>query len=414
MNPDRVCGPEEPPQTLLLSPPTTDPGLGAAAHRTPLSVLPGSVAYIPAHCPSLIPVLLPQQQGGAPYTIYLQSPSAKRSPLTRPQPTSFAVRSMTFEERTGQSPGPGPLQGGRRTDISPLVQKRVGSDSTCESSPPKARRTGTISKVRSWNRSKPAWMSLLSFPERARPPLPPPGLSSPAEPGPPGSPQVRRWWCSALQPSLLPSPPPGPGVHQHPRRRWSGGQPGAGTEPGGLPGAGGQGGAGSDARPGGSPHASADAGGGECPLQAAPGPRGLLGLERVCSASRLWSRLDSTSPFPPQKREKFQTWEKRTRPRPRAQVKVLRWSLGGGSESKLSWTVVLSPRVQTPPSPGDDPHQRPPPQTPLCCHRLPSRRPQGPAAPPQPQPRHPQLHPAEPGPDLPFRPRRRTGCLPGS
>lgn len=147
MNPDGVSGPEEPPQTpLLLSPPTTDPGLGAAAHRTPLAVLPGSVAYIPAHCPSLIPVLLPQQQGGAPYAIYLQSPSARRGPLARPQPTSFAVRSMTFEEKTG--PGPGGLQAGRRADISPLVQKRVGSDSTCESSPPKARRPGTTSKVR--------------------------------------------------------------------------------------------------------------------------------------------------------------------------------------------------------------------------------------------------------------------------
>lgn len=150
MNPDRRPGPEEPPQTLLLSPPTTDPGLGAAAHRTPLAVLPGSVAYIPAHCPSLIPVLLPQQQGGAPYAIYLPSPTTKGSPLARPQPTSFAMRSMTFEEKTGQSPGPGPggLQAGRRADISPLVQKRVGSDSTCESSPPKARRPGTISKVR--------------------------------------------------------------------------------------------------------------------------------------------------------------------------------------------------------------------------------------------------------------------------
>lgn len=151
------------------------------------------------------------------------------------------------------------------------------------------------------------------------------------------------------------------------------------------------------------------------PPQAVPRPRGLLGLKRVCSASRLWSRLDSTSPWPPQRREKFQTWEKRTRPPPTTQVQVPRWSLGGGgSESKLSWTVVVSPRVQTPPSPGGDPRQRPPPQTPLCCRRLPSQRTQGPAAPPQPQPRHPQLHPAEPGPDLRARPRRRTGCLPDS
>lgn len=156
MNVGRSSGSEEPPQRSLLSPPTRDPSVGAAAHRaprTPLAVLPtGSVAYIPAHCPSPIPVLLPRQQGGAPYAIYLQSPSAKPSPLARPQPTSFAVRSMTFEDKTAQSPSARcavkAQSACRRADISPLAQKRVGSDCACESSPPKAKRADANSKVR--------------------------------------------------------------------------------------------------------------------------------------------------------------------------------------------------------------------------------------------------------------------------
>lgn len=152
MNTRQTCGA----QALLLSTPTTDPSAGAAVHRTPrtpLAVLPaGSVAYIPAHCPSLIPVLLAQQQGGAPYAIYLQSPSARPNPLGRPQPTSFAVRSMTFEDKTGQSPtGLCAVQAQsawRGADVSPLVQKRMGSVSACESSPPKARRPDTNAKVK--------------------------------------------------------------------------------------------------------------------------------------------------------------------------------------------------------------------------------------------------------------------------
>lgn len=164
-----TSGSEEP---SLLSPPTAEPGVGAAAHRAPLAVLPaGSVAYIPAHCPSLIPVLLPQQRGGAPYAIYLQSPPAKPHPLARPQPTSFAVRSMTFEDKTGQSPSARcavkALSACRRADISPLVQKRVGSESACESSPPKAKRPDTNSKVKCKKKKKKNFdVFLFSFSER--------------------------------------------------------------------------------------------------------------------------------------------------------------------------------------------------------------------------------------------------------
>uniref|UniRef100_H2UTS5 Transcription factor E2F8 n=1 Tax=Takifugu rubripes TaxID=31033 RepID=H2UTS5_TAKRU len=152
VNTGKTCGS----QTTLLSTPNTDPSVSAAAQRaprTPLAVLPaGSVAYISAHCPSLIPVLLPQHQGGAPYAIYLQSPSPRPNPLARPQPTSYAVRSMTFEDKTGQSPtGQCAVQAQsacRGADISPLAQKRMGSVSACESSPPKAKRPDNISKVK--------------------------------------------------------------------------------------------------------------------------------------------------------------------------------------------------------------------------------------------------------------------------
>lgn len=143
VNPGRTPASEDPPQTPLRSLLAADPC--AAAHHTPLAVLPaGPVAYIPAHCPSLVPLLLPQQQGGAPYAIYLQPSSSKSNPLARPQPSSFAVRSMTFEDKTGQSPTAQcavqaqSARGG--ADVSPLARKRMWSDSACESSPPKTRR----------------------------------------------------------------------------------------------------------------------------------------------------------------------------------------------------------------------------------------------------------------------------------
>lgn len=151
-------GSKEPPQTLLRTP-TQEPGVNTTAHltpHTPLAALPaGSVAYIPAHCSSLIPVLLPQQRGGGSYAVYLQPSSPRPNPLARPQPTSFAVRSMTFEEKTGQSPTgqcsakSQPVS--RAPDISPLVQKRLRSDSASEGSPPKAKKTDPNFKVKGIN-----------------------------------------------------------------------------------------------------------------------------------------------------------------------------------------------------------------------------------------------------------------------
>lgn len=69
-------------------------------------------------------------------------------------------------------------------------------------------------------------------------------------------------------------------------------------------------------------------------------------------------------------------------------------------------------RLQTFPSPGDHTHQPPTSQTSCCCC-LATHRPAGPP-PPQPQPRHPQLHPAEPGPHLRLQPRKRLRRAPDS
>ncbi|KAM6949779.1 transcription factor E2F8 isoform 1-T2 [Lycodopsis pacificus] len=137
----------EPPQAPLLTPPP-ETRVSAAVHltpNTPLAALAaGSVAYLPAQCSPLIPVLLQQQLGGVPYAVYLQSPSTRPNPLVRPQPTSLAVRSMTFEDKTGQSPtgqcAARSMPAFRALDVSPLVLKRLLLDSALESSPPKAKR----------------------------------------------------------------------------------------------------------------------------------------------------------------------------------------------------------------------------------------------------------------------------------
>ncbi|XP_070686015.1 transcription factor E2F8 [Pempheris klunzingeri] len=138
----------EPPQAPLQTP-IQEPGVNTTVHltpHTPLAALPtGSVAYISAQCSSLIPVLLPQQRGSGPYAVYLQPTSPRPNPLARPQPSSLAVRSMTFEDRTGQSPtgqcAAKSQSACRASDISPLALKRLRSDSPSENSPSKTMRT---------------------------------------------------------------------------------------------------------------------------------------------------------------------------------------------------------------------------------------------------------------------------------
>ncbi|XP_067351659.1 transcription factor E2F8 isoform X2 [Channa argus] len=138
----------EMPQALLLTP-TQEPVVNTSIHltpHTPLAAQPtGTVAYIPTQCSPLFPILLPHQQGNGPYAVYLQSSSIKPNPLARPQPTSLAVRSMTFEDKTGQSPtdkpGPKSQLTLRALDISPFALKRQCTDSASESSPLKAKRT---------------------------------------------------------------------------------------------------------------------------------------------------------------------------------------------------------------------------------------------------------------------------------
>ncbi|CAL8351621.1 unnamed protein product [Merluccius merluccius] len=97
------------------------------------------VSYISARSSPLIPVLLPQQRGAGPYAVYLHPSSLRPHPLSRPQPTSLAVRSMTFEEKTGHSPG---QPDSVALDLSPSATKRLSSDTASEGSPSKAKRLG--------------------------------------------------------------------------------------------------------------------------------------------------------------------------------------------------------------------------------------------------------------------------------
>ncbi|XP_056135000.1 transcription factor E2F8 [Lampris incognitus] len=130
-------------------PVTQEATINTTVQLTPTTQLPaqptGTLSYLPAQCPPLIPVLLHQQKGSGPYAVYLHPSSLRSHPLARPQPTSLAVRSMTFEDRTSQSPmgatavGSQPSSGA--LELSPLAPKRLSSDTTTESSPSKARRT---------------------------------------------------------------------------------------------------------------------------------------------------------------------------------------------------------------------------------------------------------------------------------
>lgn len=142
--------PQAPPLT-----PSQESGLSNTtvhpARLTPLAARPsGPLAYLSAQCSPLIPVLLPQQRGNGPCPVYLCS-SLRPNPLAKPQPTSLAVRSMTFEDKTGRSPtsqyaAEGQQVSSSGSDLSPLALKRLRKDSASDCSPSKAKRANTNCK----------------------------------------------------------------------------------------------------------------------------------------------------------------------------------------------------------------------------------------------------------------------------
>uniref|UniRef100_A0A668AYC9 Transcription factor E2F8 n=1 Tax=Myripristis murdjan TaxID=586833 RepID=A0A668AYC9_9TELE len=119
--------------------------VNTTVHLTPHATLPsqptGTVSYFPARCSPMIPVLLPQQGGSVPYALYLQPSSFRPHLHDRPQPTSLAVRSMTFEDKTGQSPTSQSADksqlASRAAELSPSAPKRLCSEPASESSPSK-------------------------------------------------------------------------------------------------------------------------------------------------------------------------------------------------------------------------------------------------------------------------------------
>lgn len=117
-------------------------------------VLPaGSISYLPTKCSPMIPVLIPQHQTGGPYAVYMHPTSL------RPQPTSLAVRSMTFESPVGANAKTSPATMTSNNQInqsssygkeqtSPVNLKRASGEKSSLGSPSKMQRTEP--KVRWW------------------------------------------------------------------------------------------------------------------------------------------------------------------------------------------------------------------------------------------------------------------------
>uniref|UniRef100_A0A8C8GYH9 Transcription factor E2F8 n=1 Tax=Oncorhynchus tshawytscha TaxID=74940 RepID=A0A8C8GYH9_ONCTS len=134
------------PQPPVLTPTEARASTVHLTPRAQFTLQPtGAMSFHPAQCSPLIPMLLPQHQEGSPYAIYMHPSSLRPHPLTRPQPTSLAVRSMTFEDKTGRSPSDVTVQGhssatNKLPTSSPSALKRVCSERTSEESPSKAKR----------------------------------------------------------------------------------------------------------------------------------------------------------------------------------------------------------------------------------------------------------------------------------
>ncbi|MBN3305338.1 E2F8 factor, partial [Amia calva] len=127
----------------LLS--SKDPSVNTAAQtKTPVQPC-SAVPCAPSQYAQMIPVILPQNPSGAPYAIYLHT-------SVRPvaNPASLAVRSMTFEEKTGESPSDNVDGGRHRThagkDAAAAERETDGSQKNRPLSPErglKRSRTGT-------------------------------------------------------------------------------------------------------------------------------------------------------------------------------------------------------------------------------------------------------------------------------
>ncbi|CAG5849222.1 unnamed protein product [Menidia menidia] len=173
-----------PPPPPPLPPPRSPrrPGRPAPPRSRWGGAPPGPLAFLPAQCSPMIPVLLPPPRGGGAYAVYLQPPGLRAHPPPRPQPTSLAVRSMTFEDKSGQSPTGPPAAGAGGAaksrlapggcDASPPTLKRRCLDSAPEGSPSKARKSSSKD-------ASPKLCHILQARLKARRGGPPPGRPSP-------------------------------------------------------------------------------------------------------------------------------------------------------------------------------------------------------------------------------------------
>ncbi|XP_056317061.1 transcription factor E2F8 isoform X2 [Danio aesculapii] len=122
----------------------------ASNHGPPgmqIPVLPaGAISYLPTKCSPIIPLLIPQHQSGGPYAVYMHPTSL------RPQPTSLAVRSMTFESPVGANAktSPATMTNNNQTNqsssyvkeqTSPVNLKRASGEKSSAESPSKMQRT---------------------------------------------------------------------------------------------------------------------------------------------------------------------------------------------------------------------------------------------------------------------------------
>ncbi|XP_043099275.1 transcription factor E2F8 [Puntigrus tetrazona] len=109
-----------------------------------IPVLPtGAIPYISTKCSPIIPVLIPQHQAGGSYAVYVHPTSL------RPQPTSLAVRSMTFESpgSANTKTSPAATASGNQTNQPSLQVKEPTSPSTLKRACGEKTLTGSPSKL---------------------------------------------------------------------------------------------------------------------------------------------------------------------------------------------------------------------------------------------------------------------------